>query len=88
MRTNSRKLHGKIALITGGSTGIGLAAALQLVAEGASWNYPALDLPTRLQQLCRAEDLHGSVAPPNELSSQRLPIDARIANRSPPIRFL
>jgi NAD(P)-dependent dehydrogenase (short-subunit alcohol dehydrogenase family) len=35
MSTNSRKLHGKIALITGGSTGLGLAAALLFVAEGA-----------------------------------------------------
>lgn len=31
----SKKLEGKIALVTGGSTGIGLAAAKALVAEGA-----------------------------------------------------
>jgi NAD(P)-dependent dehydrogenase (short-subunit alcohol dehydrogenase family) len=31
----SRKLEGKIALVTGGSTGIGLATAQQFVAEGA-----------------------------------------------------
>lgn len=32
----SRKLEGKIAIVTGGSTGIGLAAAKELVAQGAS----------------------------------------------------
>lgn len=31
----SRKLEGKIALITGGSTGIGLATAQQFIADGA-----------------------------------------------------
>ena len=31
----SKKLEGKIALVTGGSTGIGLATAQQFVAEGA-----------------------------------------------------
>src|SRR5271154_2171001 len=31
----SKKLEGKIALVTGGSTGIGLATAQRFVAEGA-----------------------------------------------------
>ncbi len=31
----SKKLEGKIALVTGGSTGIGLASAKELVAQGA-----------------------------------------------------
>jgi NAD(P)-dependent dehydrogenase (short-subunit alcohol dehydrogenase family) len=31
----SKKLEGKIAIVTGGSAGIGLAAAQQLVLEGA-----------------------------------------------------
>jgi NAD(P)-dependent dehydrogenase (short-subunit alcohol dehydrogenase family) len=35
MNTNTNKLSGKIALVTGGSSGIGLATAKRLVTEGA-----------------------------------------------------
>jgi NAD(P)-dependent dehydrogenase (short-subunit alcohol dehydrogenase family) len=34
-KTVSKKLEGKVAIVTGGSTGIGFATAKQLVAEGA-----------------------------------------------------
>jgi NAD(P)-dependent dehydrogenase (short-subunit alcohol dehydrogenase family) len=35
MNTNSKKLSGKIALVTGGSSGLGLATAKRFVSEGA-----------------------------------------------------
>ena len=35
MNTNTNKLSGKIALVTSGSSGIGLATAKRFVAEGA-----------------------------------------------------
>jgi len=35
MSTTTEKLRGKVAVITGGTSGIGLAAAHRFVAEGA-----------------------------------------------------
>jgi NAD(P)-dependent dehydrogenase (short-subunit alcohol dehydrogenase family) len=35
--TRSRRFEGKVALVTGGNSGMGLAVARRLVEEGARW---------------------------------------------------
>ena len=49
----SKKLEGKIALVTGGSTGIGLATAQRFVNEGAY-----VYITGRRQPELAAEDTH------------------------------
>lgn len=63
------KLDGKVALITGGASGLGLAVALQMAAEGArlvlvDWDQPSLEVATAkvMQSGGEVRSLRGDVS--------------------------
>lgn len=62
MNTNSQKLSGKVALVTGGSRSIGAAVAKRLAAEGAAVAITYSSSPTKADEVVRAIEAAGGKA--------------------------
>lgn len=62
MNTNSQKLSGKVALVTGGSRSIGAAVAKRLAAEGAAVAITYSSSPAKADEVVRAIEAAGGKA--------------------------
>jgi 3-oxoacyl-[acyl-carrier protein] reductase len=62
MNTNSLKLSGKVALVTGGSRSIGAAVAKRLAAEGAAVAITYSSSPAKADEVVRAIEAAGGKA--------------------------
>lgn len=62
MNTNSKKLAGKVAVVTGGSRSIGASIAKRLAADGASVAITYSSSPTKADEVVRAIESAGGKA--------------------------